>query len=562
MNHSFDGHGLSREQLEAKAEAAALADQLDGNPSQHRGAPPKPSRSDEACDWRGDPPDPELDDLAQACEENQQPSRTVDTCDWRGDEPEQPDDDLGRICPPDNQAQQSGGRDKPGDEDDFIRMPIPQAPKVAEIPEILEPVDDSKTQDQKHDSEPSSKALAQDAKKLEVTKKPKKKAHAVNIAGPSETPPKEQAAANESPGEGKTHSPWVDSLEHMPAAMMEKVNMGVKQTLEAASRVLTPSSHKESHSNEPSGTGSGEKGSGLAPVSAARPHSDLYVPRSAQPPTESPREENRRGDNRNREREKIKSEKKAQREARRKARQEKNKERKERRREIKERQRKERQWKKTAKRGGELPPQLLQGLRTTPGSKVPYHPKCSICTKSAASIISSKKRNPKCAICAKASEQESVGEYLKSLGFNLEDLPSVDDLLRGIRNQFAKDNETAESSRTGDQASGDEDLMQHIALHIRDFTTDGRERVLRGHKCNKKSQPGRSDRHGLDGNRDSPTATDGEQSISSSSRSLYPSAVPIPSEIDWWVQALSSGESRSSPYRPSSPPRVITPLQR
>lgn len=143
MDHSLDGHGLSREQLQVKAEAAALTGQLDGDSSQDITGPPKTTEPDDACEWRGDAPDPELDDLAHACEQNQQPSRPAATCDWPGDGPEQHQDDLGRTCQPDNHAQHSDQHNKPAEEIESVQMPIPRPPKVAGIPEIRSYLNDA-----------------------------------------------------------------------------------------------------------------------------------------------------------------------------------------------------------------------------------------------------------------------------------------------------------------------------------------------------------------------------------------------------------------------------------
>ncbi|KAI1750007.1 hypothetical protein F4782DRAFT_548978 [Xylaria castorea] len=553
MDNSFDGHGLSREQLQSKTEAAAYAGQLDGDSSHDLAGPPRAPRADNACEWRGDAPDPELDDLAHHHDKNQQPSRPTDACDWRGDEPERHEDDLGQICQPNNQAQQSDQRNKPVEEAESVQMPIPRPPKIAGIPETLLPPASDESPDQKHNPRPVSGTPTRDGKKIEQGKRPKpKKAHAGNTAGPSNPRPKDNEAANEYSTEGRTHSPWVDSLEQLPANMIEKVNRGVKETLEAAASILTPVVQNEPQSQKPNVTEEAGKSSGLAPASAAPFPPDFYIPKPAQPPNGLLTEH---GDNKKQKRERSRSEKKAQREAKRRARQEKSKERKETRRGEKEMRRKERQWKKTASKGGELPLQLLQGLRLAPDSKVQYNSKCDICTKAAASAMSSKKRDPKCTACAKAAEHESTGQYLKSLKINLAELPSLDDLLNCIKKALVRDKKTEGGARMIDQSASEEELLEHIALHIRDFAANGGERHLRGHKCNKNGQPGHLGRHGLDGNRDSPTTTDGEQTISSPSENSDSPNTSSPPLVDWWVQAMSSKELPSTPYRPGSPLR-------
>ncbi|KAI1124417.1 hypothetical protein F5Y10DRAFT_285048 [Nemania abortiva] len=545
MDRYFGGRGLSREQLQAKAEAAAFVGQLDGDPSHHSAAQPKSSRPNSACEWQGDPPEPELDDLAHPPpEKNQQPPRPMDACDWYGDEPEQYEDDLDQVCPPDSQARKSARPDNQAEEANSIQMPIPRPPKVKGIPEIIFPLDDHIGSDQNHDPITPSEPLVQDRKQSERAKRPrKKKPQAGDKAGPSNAPPIERGTANESPVQDKTHSPWVDSLEHMSTAVMDRVNMGVKQTLDAATNILTPSAHKTQSSSEPT-----RRTSGLAPPSAAPPPSDFFVPRATHPDTQ--------GDGKKQERERARSEKKAQREAKRKARQEKSKERKKNRRERKERRRKEREAKRIAKKGGELPAHLLQGLRVASDLKIPYNPRCDVCTNSAAATMSSKKRNQKCTICAKQAERESTNQYLKSSKVNLAALPS-EDLTGSIKKLLGKGGRTA----GGDHEHADEELAQHIALHVQDFATSGGEASLHGHKCNNHGQPGHLGHHGLDRNRDSPTTTDGGQIVSTSYRNSELYAIPMPSEVDWWAQALSS-EVPPSPYRSNSPPCAAPLLPR
>ncbi|KAI1186317.1 hypothetical protein F5B17DRAFT_454594 [Nemania serpens] len=561
MHYSLDGHGLSREQLQAKAEAeaAAIAGQLDGDPSHHETAHPGNPTPSSTCEWRGDAAEPELDDLAHPPEQIRQPPRPANACDWRGDEPGPDEDNLGRIFQQDDdQAQRPGQRGEQVGEAGPYQMPVPRPSKVAGISETLFPSagDQSTAQDRDPVLPSVPESLAEDENKPKRGKEQKK----MRI----------QTAANQSPAEGKTHSPWVDSLDRMPTTMMEKVNMGVKQTLEAATSRLTPSVRKQSRSSDPNVKQKKRRTSGLAPESAAPPPPDFYVSMPTQPlPGQSTDEEVEVG-NKKHEKEKKRSEKKARHEARRKARQEKSKEKKdkrkqdkERRQEVKERRQKEKDWKKVEKKGGKLPAQLQQGLRIAPGSEIPYDSRCDICTKSAASAMSSKKRDPKCTICAKADEQETTKRYLQSLKINLADSPPMDGILDSIIKLLRKQNRTTGGSPADENEHVDEDLARHILLHVHDLATCGGEANLSGHKCNSKGQPGHLARHGLDGNRDSPTTTEGGQVVPSSGRSSRSSTPPTPSEVDWWVQAVSSNDSPSSSYRrPNSSPEVIRPLQR
>ncbi|KAI1300588.1 hypothetical protein F5Y03DRAFT_408214 [Xylaria venustula] len=573
MNLSFDGHGLSREQLQAKAEAAALTGQLDGDSSRRQPAPPRPQRPPDACDWRADAPEPELDDLAEACRKNQQPSLQAEVCDWHGDEPERQEDDLAELCQSVKKTQQSGQGDIPAEQADAIQMPVPRLPQVAEVPEILLPSTDDESPGQKNDAKPPVETPVGEKKQIRNGKRPKKQPSPESPAGPSSAPPTgkpakklvpDHAGEDESSTGDKTHSPWVESLEQMPANVIEKVNLGIKQTLEAATRVLTPSAREESQSPGPSTGERTRRSTGLAPTSIAPPPSDMYMPSPTRPSTEQPREEDVLVISKKQEREQKKAERKARHEAKRKARRERNQERKDKRRQAKERNRKEKAWKKASKKGGDLPSHILQGLRIAPDAKVPYNPNCDICTRSAVSIMSSKKRNPKCTTCAKAAERESTYKYLKSSNINLGNLPSLEELIDLLRNLLRENSattagESEAGAQAGDQGRSKEDLAQHMSSHVRDFLTNGGEASLRGHKCNANGQPGHLARHGLDGNRDSPISTDGGQMPSDSSQISDTSTRPAtPPEVDWWVQAMSK-ESPPSPYRSISPHVAVTP---
>ncbi|KAJ8121002.1 hypothetical protein O1611_g10215 [Lasiodiplodia mahajangana] len=409
------------------------------------------------------------------------------------------------------------------------------------------PLDDDNSASGKHDLEVVSKPPVEDGKRSERAKRPRKrKPHTGDIAGPSQI---DRGTTNASPTEDKTHSPWVDSLEHMSSAVIERVNIGVKQTLEAATSILTPSAHKKSSSPEPS-----ERPSGLAPPSAAPPPSDFYIPRAPKPDAQE--------DNKKQGREKARLEKKARREAKRKARQKKKQDRREKRREIKERRRKEKEWKRVAKKGGELPAQLRQGLRFAPDSKIPYNPRCDICKTTSTATTSSQKRSQKCTTCEKQAERESTNQYLKSSKVNLGALPSVENLTSIIEKLLGKGGKAVEGGSDGDQAHIDEELAHHISLHVQDFVASGGEANLCGHQCNNEGQPGHLGHHGLDRNRDSPTATDGGQMVSIPYRNSELLTMQMPTEVDWWAQALSSEMPPPSPYRSSSTPFAVPLIPR
>ncbi|KAI3318600.1 hypothetical protein HD806DRAFT_549019 [Xylariaceae sp. AK1471] len=557
MDRSFDGHGLSRPQLQAKAEAAAYTGQLDGDSSNvNAGAVlPGTPRPDDLCDWRGDSPEPELDDLSHACNNKQQPSR--------------PEDDAGESSQSNDQTKQPAQGDELAEEADSFPIPPPRKPTHPAIPENFSPPADGKTSNTRSNPELPIESLVEDGKRSEHGKIFKKKrARAASTAGPSNVPLTENGAENEPPTQDRSHSPWVDSLDQMPGTMQQKVNKGIKQALEAVTSILTPFARTQSHAPEPTvaeETTETSKTSGLAPETAVLPPSDFYIPRPIQnlPALPEQRTDNENsGDDKKQGKNRKKAEKRAKNEARHRARKEKNEEKKKVRREQKERRRKEKEWKKIEKKGGDIPQTLLQGLRITPGTKIPYDPRCDICTKSSVATLSSPKRNPKCTTCAKTAEREATSQYLKSSKINLVDLPSLDDLFDAIKKALGKRKKTTGGTPADYQGQIDEELVKHIALHVQDFASNGGEAALRGHTCNDQGQQGHLGRQGLDGNRDSPTMVDGGQMISSPYKHSSLSGMSTSSEVDWWVQALYSSDPSSTPCCPSSPYRAVTPLRR
>jgi hypothetical protein len=331
--------------------------------------------------------------------------------------------------------------------------------------------------------------------------------------------------------------------------------------------MLTAFARTQSHTPEPTvaeETTEALKASGLAPEMATLPPSDFYITRPTQPLpplAEQPTHNDNAGAAKKSGKQQKKDEKRAKNEAKHRARKEKHEEKKKKRREYKERHRKEKRWNKVEKKGGDIPQSLLQGLRIVPGKKIPYDPRCDICTKSAVATLTSTKGNPKCTNCAKAAEREATGQYLKSSKINLADLPSLDDLFDAIKKAMGKGQKTTGGTPAGYQGQIDDDLIKHVALHIQDFASNGGAAALRGHKCNDQGQQGHLGRQDLDGNRDSPMVVDRGQMISRPNKNSTTSGISSPSEGDWWVQALSS-DTLSTPYRSSTPHRAVSPPRR
>ncbi|KAI2626209.1 hypothetical protein GGS21DRAFT_278378 [Xylaria nigripes] len=514
MQHSLDGHGSSREEARAKAEAAARAGQLDGDTSHGQAGTKK---ADDACDWRGDAPEPELDDLAHECEVNQQPSRPAEVCDWHDDESERGDDGLDRICESDNQPKQDCAEHK-----------------ATENPEVEEGPSSAEGKQSEHDKVSENKTGQME-----------------NPADSGSSPSKGHKAVKDSPHKEHTHAPWVDSLAQMPPTVAEKVSLGMKQAIETAASILTPSTGEMSH--DPVAE-KGRKKSSLPPEPTPIHHPE---PRPAQPIKKASKKQ--------REKEKRKSAKQARQEARRKAKQQKHEERKQKRKEKREKARKEKARRRAIRRGGgELPTHLIQGLQNhSLGSQAPYHTRCDICARSAEKY---KKRSPQCSICAKAAEREATSRYLKSSKISLAHLPSVTDLLDAIGKLLGKEKKTQDSTAESSRAQDDEDLVCHIALHIRELANDHEGAGWREHRCDDGARCSRSGRHGLDRNRDSPPTADDDQMPPNCSQNLdLSTAIATPPETDWWVQAMRSEDSQSSLIRSNSPvsvgrsvPRYIT----
>jgi len=134
MYRLFNGYSLSQAQLQAKAEAAAHVGQLDGDSSHTRTGRSGTPRSNDACNWRGDRPEPELDDLAH--QHNHQLSRAEDACDWRSDASEHYEDELGTSCPPKRQTKKSPDSKESVEATPKSPVSFPQIPSRSEIPEI------------------------------------------------------------------------------------------------------------------------------------------------------------------------------------------------------------------------------------------------------------------------------------------------------------------------------------------------------------------------------------------------------------------------------------------
>ncbi|KAJ3574697.1 hypothetical protein NPX13_g4289 [Xylaria arbuscula] len=516
MNYFFDGNGLSREQLQAKAEAAEMTGQFDGDSSNREKAPSKPPKASEgdSCDWRGDAPSPELDDLAHSHDtKNKRAPAPVDACDWRGDKPESQEDDLDQKCKVEKQAKTSGRHDQPVEQADDIQMPIPRLPKVDELPEMLRRSEDNENLAQKPETKQSVEPPARNKGKSERAKRPKKlKAPAEAIGEQSSKSAEGKEDENESPSRDKTYSPWIESLNQMPPSVIEKVESGIKHTIEGAISILTPRAEEKQQSPEPIGEERVKGTTALAPESAAPLPAEMLVPSPTLPPIEELPQDDRLS--KKQERERKRAERRARHEAKRNARRQKKEERKEQRRAAKKKKLDEKKSKKAAKRG-ELPIFLIQGLR--PG-KTPHHPDCEICKKPAVSEANNRKENSECPACDIKAERQSTQEFLKTANVDLGNLPFVDDgdailaLLRDILRIYRPvGTMSSDVAKEGGKNDVDEDLVKHMCLHVRSFIIGRRKTDVPGHKCNSKCQHSGVGRHGLDGIRDSPPSSDGGQ---------------------------------------------------
>ena len=111
----------------------------------------------------------------------------------------------------------------------------------------------------------------------------------------------------------------------MPPSVIEKVNSGIKQTIEGAISMLTPHAEEKQKSPETIGKGQVKGTTGLAPESAAQLPAELFVSSPPLPPVEQVPQSDR--PSKKQERERKRAERKARHEAKRDARRQKNKER-------------------------------------------------------------------------------------------------------------------------------------------------------------------------------------------------------------------------------------------
>ncbi|KAI0391566.1 hypothetical protein F5Y17DRAFT_400894 [Xylariaceae sp. FL0594] len=552
MYRLFNGYSLSQAQLQAKAEAAAHAEQFDGNTNRAESGQPGTPRPHDACEWRDDLPEPEPDDLAH--QHNRKSSRPEGSSDYCGNARGHYEGELSANRLPKGHAKQPAHGKQSGKPPVPSPGSLPHSQTHIGVPEIRLP-------------STAEKASRSDSSLVEDGKKPgTSKSHTLS----AQDAPTEPKIVVQHPSEDSSArlSPWVDSLDQRSEEMEERVNKGYQQPVNSTSHKLaSPVQHsveqsaKLPNAQEPTETGDARRGTSLAPEPATHLAPDFYVSRATRDELVQQADEDNAKSSKAKEKERKRAERKAKHEAKRQAKKEKAKEKKQKRREKKERRRKEKQWKKTEKKGGELPAYILQGLRDNPDIKIPYNPRCDICSKSAVAAMSSSRWNPKCTLCAKAAQREATSEYVKSSKIRLGDVDSLDGLISMTRASLKK-KKTGGGSTGGFQEEIDNDLAKHIALHIQESSSNGGEAALRGHTCNDNGQPGHLARQGLDGNRDSPSMVDRYQVIHGASASPSRPSTATTSEADWWVQAVASNHSSVNNIPVSAQPDGVTRLRR
>lgn len=107
-----DGDSDPHKPTGSKAPESGDVSQLGGDSDPHKPTSSKTHKPENSCDWKGDAPDPELDDLAHPPAAHDPSSHPADARDQGGDEPEQQQDDPGQV----GQVGQPNSQDKQPDE--------------------------------------------------------------------------------------------------------------------------------------------------------------------------------------------------------------------------------------------------------------------------------------------------------------------------------------------------------------------------------------------------------------------------------------------------------------
>ncbi|KAI1762056.1 hypothetical protein GGR53DRAFT_468662 [Hypoxylon sp. FL1150] len=409
MSACLDGNAMSEAQREAKAEAA------------------------KNCSWRGDSPEPELDDLAHSTSNHRFHHRPAEALVWQADPPEPEPDDLAhrpdKACiwqagspeaelqhsrklsqldpqpieiEQSNTAKKRKKSKKPDEQED---LPIKPPKGLSKVRPHAEPPEDHHSRDQTYDTRSEAKLSAH----------------------PHDNEPTYDEKQGQEPYKA-------------PETLRGRVTQGVQQAFSTLQGIIKYEPQNEAE--KPTGKANPQE-SNEPPPSELQPVPEVAEPTSFE--IKNPNDDKERA---KREKEKVKKaqkEKKAEeKEEKKRAKKEKEEAKKQKERERKEQRRREKEAKKNKGKGTAPPPSASHPEAADP------HP------------------HPGCKICQDPQEQG----VLEFLGYSLENwrgLPSVHDLTEAARSFLGMHVET-ESQATREQPQGvspeDQELLDHIAEHI------------------------------------------------------------------------------------------------
>ncbi|KAI1416763.1 hypothetical protein F5Y13DRAFT_204140 [Hypoxylon sp. FL1857] len=376
----------------------------------------------EDCSWRGDSPEPELDDLAYDHETHGLPG---EVCSWHGDSPEPELDDLAHDIE-DKQSPKLSPKSRATSDTGPHRVQITPrplgSPPKPEIPNLKNRKKTSKKSPREKDS--GYRDQNQDVSSGE---KPRK-----NPQDDNQPPPGEEKG-EQRPG-------------NTEESLQEKVSQGIHQAFSVIQNAMK-SSNPQPDFDQLRNLGSGEdrkqstKENDIPPEPVGLPHIPTIVePRVA-------RKTKAKEDKEKAKREKEEA-KKAEKEKKAKEKEDKKRLKKEKEEAKKEQRRKSKEKKGKGKETASPPPELPAGANIGAASESHAHPGCRIC------------QNP---------EDEGTRNFMKELLESAQDLPSFNDLANAAR-KFIGMKDTAEGQSTEQSQQShvwDEDeLIEHIAAHI------------------------------------------------------------------------------------------------
>ncbi|KAI0009991.1 hypothetical protein F4779DRAFT_617022 [Xylariaceae sp. FL0662B] len=532
---------MSQAQKEAKAEAAAHCDWRGDSPEpehddiadKHTKARPAP----ETCHWRADSPESEINDLSHEVVKPRQPR---EACDWLGDSPEPELDDLAhsklKKRHPREKVQSPRG-DEPGESSK------PPPSRQEEISPSQSSVLQMLPQTEHQAEEVASELIKLEIKGIEALK-----------AGPQSKKASPQTASNaddQPSGEDASKPTSQPSQNPEEETFPDRVIHGLGRALDAVQEIIH-TSHEPSESGEPKPE---EDTNTRAEQSEEPPHAtqDRILPAAGTEALKIPKGPSSRNDKaRAKElKEKAKKEKQRAKEAKaneKKMRKAKEKEAREKAKKEKERAKK--QKKENARKVEERKKNKGRKARSPP-------PNLPTGADGAASVENAALHpHPGCEMCQSPGERTTLDSVRDILG-NWDGLPSFNALADTARRMLAQNDRDDRSHMrsTTESDDGELELIKHMADHFSrhvqrhlDLDSSAGDNPTVGRAFPHKVLPHRlpcedgstaPGNHGLDGIRDSPTSSEPGQ--------ILHSPEPLP---------LDAAAIQPPVRRPTSPPQI------